>query len=476
MWTKLRLLMAMVTCLAGDMAAQGIIDVHCHGIPPFYVDELERHDAALDEGFPLPSWDAAAHLEFMDEAGIGCSILSMPAPQLYFGDAGECRSVTRRYNEHCAKLKAEHPGRFRFCASLPLPDVDAAIAEAIYALDTLGADGVKLATNSRGQYLGDEALDPLMQVLDERGAVIIIHPHKPSPVNGGLMEAVPLAVQEYPAETTRAVLNMLAHGVLVRYPHLRVVVPHCGSFLPLAIPRLKSLMPALLARGMMGGADVDAGLARLYYDMAGAASPSVLRTLLTITTPDHVLYGSDYPYQPAGVLAGRLRRLREELSRDVDLSPYAGMFLWENAARLFDIPLAEGVAHEPATVHPEPGAGEDGTMLVRISEIEVYPEHLDDYLSFALEVGATSVREEPGVIAIFPMVQQRDSCQVRILEIYASREAYEHHITTPHFQAYKRGTLHMVKSLDLVDMSPMNPATMPAIFLKMKGGECDGKH
>ena len=66
-------------------------------------------------------------------------------------------------------------------------------------------------------------------------------------------------------------------------------------------------------------------------------------------------------------------------------------------------------------------AQSDGDMLVRISEIEVYPQHLDEYLEFALNVGATSVKEEPGVIAIYPMIQKRDSCQIRILEIMPVR-------------------------------------------------------
>lgn len=106
-------------------------------------------------------------------------------------------------------------------------------------------------------------------------------------------------------------------------------------------------------------------------------------------------------------------------------------------------------------------------MLVRISEIEIYPQYLEEYLTFALTIGETSVCEEPGVIAIYPMIQQRDSCQIRILEIYASQEAYHHHINTPHFQTYKQGTLHMVKKLDLVDMNPMNPSAMPEIFRKL---------
>lgn len=108
------------------------------------------------------------------------------------------------------------------------------------------------------------------------------------------------------------------------------------------------------------------------------------------------------------------------------------------------------------------------TMIVRISEIEVYSEYLQEYLEFAHNVGATSVKEEPGVICIYPMQQLRDDCQIRILEIYASQEAYQRHIQTPHFQTYKQGTLHMVKSLDLVDMRQIAPECLSLIFNKSK--------
>lgn len=333
--------MAAAMLMAVNIVAQNIVDVHCHNILPSYMAVLEKHHATMDEGFPLPKWDVDSHLKFMEEAGIGYSILTMPAPQPYFGDTQECWQTTRQYNEHCAQLKTEYPDKFKFCASLPLPDVDAAIAEAIYALDTLKADGVKLATNSRGQYLGDEKLDPLMKVLDDRNAVIIIHPHKPVPVNDGLMAALPLAAYEYPAETTRAILNMLVSNVLVRYPHLKVVVPHCGSFLPLAIPRLKAVLPILQAKGFVGETNVDENLSRLYYDLAGAASPSAIRNMLTITSPEHILYGSDYPYQPARVLKEKLTQLEKELSDDKSLAPFKEMFLWENACRLFHTPLTE---------------------------------------------------------------------------------------------------------------------------------------
>lgn len=326
----------LILFLANTVMAQRAMDVHSHNILPEFTALLKRHDAALEETFPLPAWNIALHLKFMQEAGIETSVLSMPAPQPYFGDTEECRGVVRAYNEASAGLKAAYPGKFLFCASLPLPDVDAAIREAIYALDTLGADGIKLATNSRGQYVGDAALDPLMKVLNERSAVVILHPHKPTPINERIIDTAPLAIYEYPAETTRAVINMISRNVPARYPNVKVVVPHCGSFLPLAIPRMRAVHPVMQAKGFMQAVDWEANLRNLYYDLAGGATPEVVKTLLTITTPDHLLYGSDYPYQPEGALTTGLDRLRTWLRQDAALAPYAERILYGNAHHLFN--------------------------------------------------------------------------------------------------------------------------------------------
>ena len=108
------------------------------------------------------------------------------------------------------------------------------------------------------------------------------------------------------------------------------------------------------------------------------------------------------------------------------------------------------------------------TMIVRLAEIEVYPEHLQEYLKFANEVDRLSVEREPGVVCLFPMQSAEDSTQIRILEIYASEEAYQSHIKTEHFLKYKQGTLHMVKSLKLPTMKPLDPETMRLIFNKQR--------
>ena len=310
----------------------GQIDIHSHMIPESYLKAVRAHGMEMDEKYPIPSWNAETHLQFMDEAGIQTTVLTMPAPQPFFGDGAESAAICREFNEEAAALKALHPGRFLFCAALPLPDVKAALVEAKYALEVLGADGVKLATNSYGQYLGDEELEPLMAYLNSRKAVIITHAHKPSAVNDRLVSSVPLASYEYLAETTRAILNMVAHDVLVRYPDLKVVVPHCGSFLPNALPRFKGLLPVMVAQGYMQPVDVEANLSRLYFDLAGAATDAALESLLTITDPTHILYGSDYPYVAAPALLGAKKALEARLGSH-SLDPAA--VLAGNAAQLF---------------------------------------------------------------------------------------------------------------------------------------------
>ena len=104
--------------------------------------------------------------------------------------------------------------------------------------------------------------------------------------------------------------------------------------------------------------------------------------------------------------------------------------------------------------------------IVRLSKIEVYPQYLDEYMNYATEVGEISLRTEPGVLTMYAVGEKENPCKVTILETYASREAYEQHIASEHFQKYKQGTLHMVKSLVLSDQTPLNPANKLNNFMQ----------
>jgi len=113
-----------------------------------------------------------------------------------------------------------------------------------------------------------------------------------------------------------------------------------------------------------------------------------------------------------------------------------------------------------------PKTGSD--MIIRISEIEIIPEFLEQYTKILEEESSVSVNVEPGVLAIFPMSQKENPAQIRIIEIYADKDAYQSHVKTPHFQHYKTSTLKMIQSLKLVDMEGLDKETMSQIFTKIK--------
>lgn len=111
---------------------------------------------------------------------------------------------------------------------------------------------------------------------------------------------------------------------------------------------------------------------------------------------------------------------------------------------------------------------QQNNKMIRVSEIEIDSNYLEEYKAILKEESRASVNLEPGVISIYPMYQKKNPTQVRILEIYANREAYELHLKTPHFQTYKTTTLKMVKSLKLIDIEAIDTETMPNIFRKLK--------
>lgn len=119
---------------------------------------------------------------------------------------------------------------------------------------------------------------------------------------------------------------------------------------------------------------------------------------------------------------------------------------------------------------PEPGICAKWPMaadaIVRLSKIEVYPEYLEAYIAYAVEVGEVSLRTEPGVLTMYAVGEKENPCQITILETYASQQAYELHILSEHFQKYKQKTLHMVKTLILSDQTPLNPANLLHNFIQ----------
>src|SRR5262245_5962227 len=134
--------------------ASGRVDTHHHIVTPRYRAWLEQRGKTAG-GRAIPDWSVDKALRFMDANKVAVAILSVSTPGAFVGDVSEARSQAQALNAETAEVVARHRDRFGFFATLSLPDVDASIAEATFALDRLGADGVVLLTNTAGVYLGD---------------------------------------------------------------------------------------------------------------------------------------------------------------------------------------------------------------------------------------------------------------------------------------------------------------------------------
>ncbi|MBF4604562.1 amidohydrolase family protein [Curtobacterium sp. VKM Ac-2884] len=304
----------------------GKIDVHQHLLPPRYFEALAaagsqamgagaqgdapaatggsaqwdpwggsggttpRRGPRAIGGWLMPEWSPRAAIEMMDEAGIETGMLSISAPGVHFGDDAAARELARELNDYQAELVREAPNRFGHFAVLPLPDFDGAVAEAVRALDELHADGVLLLSNAHGRYLGDPAYEPLWLELAARSAVVFVHPTAP-PITQ--LPGMPTALLDFPFDTTRTAVDLVAHGVFDRYPNLRVILSHAGGFLPYAASRFSA---AAMFNPDTTPESIQAGLRKFYFDTALSASPTSLPSLLAFAEPGHVLYGSDFPY------------------------------------------------------------------------------------------------------------------------------------------------------------------------------------
>ncbi|WP_067671945.1 amidohydrolase family protein [Nocardia miyunensis] len=280
------------------------IDTHQHIVPPKYADWM-RAKGIRPGGVDLPSWSEQAAVEFMDDRGIGTGILSLSTPGVYFGDAAQARRWAREINEYSADLVRRRPDRFGLFATLTLPDVEGALIEAEYALDTLHADGIVLLANNDGRYLGDPAFEPLLQFLHQRAAVVFIHPGElpAEPVPG-----IPTFTADFLLDTTRTALSLILSGSMAKFPDIKFILAHAGGFVPYIANRIfLTMFAANTAVPQVESDDPIAGhkavLKQFYYDIALSAGPAALPSLLEVAEPDHITYGGDFPFAPPAAVA-----------------------------------------------------------------------------------------------------------------------------------------------------------------------------
>ncbi|WP_430380020.1 amidohydrolase family protein [Streptomyces sp. B1-3] len=311
----------------------GLIDVHAHLLPEFYVEQATAAGHACPDGMAgWPTWSARDHLDLMDRNGIETAMLSLSSPGVHFGDDKAARLLARRVNEYTAELARDHPGRFGNFVAIPLPDVDGALEEIAYAFDQLNADGVALLTHTQGVYLGYARLEPVFAELNRRGAVVFLHPTSPVCWEQSALGR-PRPMVEYIFDTARTVTDLVMAGVLTRHPNLRVIVPHCGGAIPVLADRINEFMHLFVPSQKAPQRDAVQQLGSLYYDIAGTAFPRQVPALLKLVDPDRVLFGSDYCWTPSPLADAHITAIDKAV-------PPAAATTWRslttaNARRLF---------------------------------------------------------------------------------------------------------------------------------------------
>src|SRR5690348_5263613 len=261
------------------------IDVHHHILPPKFVSALDSLDIPWTGGPPVPQWSLGLAHETMGQMGIEAAVASASPGVYWGGDTGFAVKLARETNEFLAIVVRDDPQHFGAFATVPLPDVDAAVDEVEYAYDSLGMDGVVLYTSQGGKYLGDPAFDPVFAELDRREAVVFIHPNTMPPGADAAGLSIPAGVAEFTFDTTRAITNMLYGGTMEKYPSIRYIVSHAGGTIPYLAWRIAgaAYLPELRDRAPK---DPMAQLQNLYYDTALSTSEYVFAALRQFVRAD----------------------------------------------------------------------------------------------------------------------------------------------------------------------------------------------
>lgn len=275
-----------------------IIDVHAHMYPASLLATLDAISVDTSAHRGLGAGDSAAEttarLEMMDSSGVHTQILSVAplVPALEHPEAAAALAASA--NDRLTEIAAEHPSRFALLACLPLPHVDAALTELDRVVNREQVVGVSLTSSSADRLVSDPSFDPLWEELDHRRAVVSMHP-------AGCAACSPLIREENltwmvgaPTEDTLVVASLIARGHVARYPKVRIIHPHLGGAVPLLLERWNGL------RGFEAPdcpiAPIEAAR-RMWYDTVTHGSVSALRVASEVLGSDHLLFGTDFPYQ-----------------------------------------------------------------------------------------------------------------------------------------------------------------------------------
>ena len=256
-------------------------------------------------GAKLTEWTPQWSIDEMAKVGADVSILSISTPGSWTGDVEQSRKLARILNDHKARIVRDHPGRFGFFATVPLPDVDGSLKEIEYALDTLKADGICLLTNYDGKYPGDPAFAAVYDELNRRKTIVYSHPTAVE-CCANIMPDVPPAILEFMFDNTRAIVSLLQSGTFTRCPDIKFIFSHCGGGLGGVAGRINGWSRSFADKAP-GGA--FGALKKLSFDTASMNNKATFAAMFELAGPKNIMFGSDFPWGTMGASKDPLHAL-----------------------------------------------------------------------------------------------------------------------------------------------------------------------
>ena len=278
----------------------------------------------------------------MDAQNISCSILSISSPGTALTlNNTLTKSLCREVNDYAADLKRQHPKRFGFFASLPLPDIEGTIAEIQRVkAEGLNPDGFVLLSNALGLYLGDPALHPVLEALNAIDAVIFVHPTAPCSrhnvpstqperyeTSSPLARAYKAPMYEFFFDSARSLLDLMLSGTAEKYPRIKWLVSHCGGVLPSLLDRMFLFAELGMnfttpERAVEGVKVTEEGIRKFlnencWFDLAGNPVPALVNALGRFVGKERLVFGTDVPWTPFPLSAGLVKKVEIDLPQCV---------------------------------------------------------------------------------------------------------------------------------------------------------------
>jgi predicted TIM-barrel fold metal-dependent hydrolase len=276
-------------------AVSPVIDIHHHITPPAWLEADTSPTTAMFRG-----WSPQMSLDEMTLAGVDMAIGAVGGFHAALLERNTAVTVARQCNEYAAELMARHPKRFGAFGILPLPYAEESVGEIDRVLDDTGLDGFELLTSYRDKWLGHPDFEPVLARLNERKAVVHVHPAAWD-YTSKLLPDAPLAAMlslELGMDTARAIFSLIFSGTATRYPDIQFVFSHGGGTVVSLLERLELQIPAILPFGEgHDRASVQAILKRFNYDTAQVLNSATIGYVLDYFPTSQLVFGSDSPFR-----------------------------------------------------------------------------------------------------------------------------------------------------------------------------------